>query len=134
MGYAKNQSHNCYHMWNPASHKITESRDLIWLHCMYYQEDVTADMVMLPEIRIKVHKISQDMIASMQLEGPMICESGGVDPVHDDTELELVTSNEGNNGLPALKVESEAREGEDDDAVTEASDSDTEAKMQTGSV
>ena len=80
------------------------------------------DMAILPEIRMKVHKISQDMIASMKLEGHMIREFGGADPVHNETELEPVT-NDGDNKLPALKVESEAREDEDDNAVTEASDS-----------
>ena len=62
----------------------------------------------------------------MKLEGPMIRKFGGADPVHDETELESVTS-DGDDKLPALKVESEAREGEDDDAVTDASDSDNEA-------
>jgi hypothetical protein len=94
---------------------------------MYYEDDITSDMAILPEIRMNVHKISQDMIASMKLKGPMICKPDSVDPVHNETELELVTS-DGDDELPALKVESEAKEGEDDDAVTEASDSDNEAK------
>ena len=70
----------------------------------------------------------QDTIASMKLDGPLKYKSGGVDPVHDDTEFELVTNNNGDDDLPELKVESEDREGEDDDAVTKASDSNTEAK------
>ena len=88
VGYAENHSHDCYRMWNPASCKISESCDVIviWLHRMYYQDDVTADMAMLLEICMNVHEISQDMIASMKLEGPM-CKSGGVDLVHDETEL-----------------------------------------------
>ena len=49
---------------------------------MYYQDDVTADVAMLPEICMNVHELSQDMIASMKLEGPMIHKSGGADPVH----------------------------------------------------
>ena len=97
---------------------------------MYYQDDVTADMATLLEIHMNVHEISQDMIASMKLEGHMIRELGGVDPVHNETELESVTS-DSDNELPALKVESEAREGEDDDAVTEASNSNNEATMTT---
>jgi hypothetical protein len=38
VGCAENHSHDCCHMWNPASQKITESHDIIWLHCMYYQD------------------------------------------------------------------------------------------------
>ena len=45
----------------------------------------------------------------------------------------MVISDGGDNELPAMKVESEAREGEDDDAVTEASDSNNEAKTTTRS-
>ena len=82
---------------------------------------------------MNVHKILQDMIASIKLEGHMQCKPGGVDPVHDETELELVTSNDGYNELPALKVKSEARVGDDDDAVTAASDSKMEAKTKTRS-
>jgi len=119
-------------MWNPASRKITESCDIIWLHRMYYQDDVTVDIVVLTEIRMNVHEISQDKIASMKLEGPVIRESGGADLVHDETELESVIS-DGDDKLPALKVESKAREGEDDDAVTEASDSDSELERKTRS-
>ena len=49
-GYAENHSGNCYRMWNPASCKVTESRDVLWLHRMYYQDNVTPDMAMLPEV------------------------------------------------------------------------------------
>ena len=117
-------------MWNPASQKVTESRDVIWLHHMYYHDDITADMAMLLEIRMSVHEILQDTIAPMKLEEPLKCASGSVDPVHD-TEFDPVTSNDGDDDLPGLKVEPEAREGEDDNAVTEASDSNTEAKTTT---
>jgi hypothetical protein len=83
---------------------------------------------------MNVHEISQVMISSMKLEGPMKRKAGGVDPVYDDTEMESVTSKDGDDELPASQVESEAREGEDDDAVTETSDSNTKAKTPTRSV
>jgi hypothetical protein len=67
VGYAENHSHDCYRMWNPVSNKITESCDVIWLHHMYYQDDVTADMAILPEICMSVHEVSQDTIASMKV-------------------------------------------------------------------
>jgi hypothetical protein len=68
----------------------------------------------------------------LKLEGNLKGEPGGVDPVHDETELESITSDDGANDiLPDLKVDSEAREGEDDDAVTEASDSDDELVKKT---
>eukprot|EP00804_Cyclotella_cryptica_P028830 CCRYP_019720-RA/>CCRYP_019720-RA protein AED:0.58 eAED:0.63 QI:0/0/0/0.5/1/1/4/0/888 len=128
VGCAENHSHDCYRMWYPTTRKVTESRDVIWLHRMYYQDDVTGDMAMLPEVRMAVHEISNDSIAALKLDGLGKREPGGTDPVHDDTEIESVSSD----NQPEIKVESEAREGEDD-AVTEASDSDTEPERKTRS-
>ena len=45
--------------------------------------------------------------------------------------MEQLTNNNGDDKLPALKVESEAREGDDDDAVTEASDSNNKPERKT---
>ena len=61
---------------------------------MYNNDDVTAYMAMLPEICMNVHEILQDTIASMKLKRPMICESGGADLVHNETELESVISDD----------------------------------------
>jgi hypothetical protein len=82
---------------------------------------------------MNLHKILQATIASMKLEGPMIRKFGGAYPVHDKTALESLISDDGDDKLPALKVESDASEGEDDDAVTEASDSNNKAKTTTRS-
>eukprot|EP00804_Cyclotella_cryptica_P006706 CCRYP_008640-RA/>CCRYP_008640-RA protein AED:0.60 eAED:-0.00 QI:0/0/0/0.2/1/1/5/0/1261 len=128
VGYAENHSHDCYRMWYPTTRKVTESQDVIWLHRMYYQDDVTGDMAMLPEVRMAVHEISNDSTAALKLDGLGQREPGGTDPVHDDTEIESVSSD----NQPEIKVESEFREGEDD-AVTEASDSDTEPERKTRS-
>ena len=49
----------------------------------------------------------------------------------DETESKLVTSGKGNDSPPELKVESLAKEGDNDDAVTEASDSNNQQEMKT---
>ena len=46
----ENHSNNSHHMQSRAVHKITESHDVIRLHWMYYQDDVTVDMAMLWEM------------------------------------------------------------------------------------
>lgn len=46
------------------------------------------------------------MIASMKHEGPNKCKPGRVDPVNDETELELVTHDDGDDNLLGLKVDS----------------------------
>ena len=47
----------------------------------------------------------------MKLESTTKCKAGSIDPVHDETELELATNNDSDKNLPGLRVESEAREG-----------------------
>jgi hypothetical protein len=37
--YAENHSVDCYHMWNLATKKQTETGDVICLHHMYYQNN-----------------------------------------------------------------------------------------------
>lgn len=93
---------------------------------MYYQDEITADMTMLLEVHMNVHELSETMIDVMNLDGTATREPSRVDTVHDESEVKSVASDDDNDILPALKVESEAREGEDGDAVKEASDSDTE--------
>ncbi len=80
---------------------------------------------------MNVYEISKGTIQAMKLDGPIVREPGGVDPLQDETEVESVTSIDGDNALPDLKVESEAREDENDDAVTKASDSNTEQVLKT---
>lgn len=74
-------------------------------------------------------QISMDSIASKRLDGDGKHELGGFDPVHNDKELESMVGGDGDDTVPALKIESETREGEDDDAVMEASDLDTEPEQ-----
>ena len=89
-------------------------------------------MAMLPEIQMSVHEISKNTIASMPLESDNQ-EPGGVDPVHDETKLEFVTSDEGNTILPEWKMELDAGEDEDKNAVMEASDSNHKPQVKTRS-
>ena len=39
--YPDNHSVDYNHMWNPQKGKVVETHDLIWLHCMYYENDVS---------------------------------------------------------------------------------------------
>ena len=57
VGYAENHSWDCCRMWNPKTNKITETRDVIWLHRMYYQADFNDETAMLPEVRMELNSI-----------------------------------------------------------------------------
>ena len=39
---------------------------------MYYQDDVTVDMAMLPEVCLNVYEISKGTIEAMKLDGPTV--------------------------------------------------------------
>ena len=36
IGYSQANSANCYKMFNPNMSRVTLTRDIIWLGCMYY--------------------------------------------------------------------------------------------------
>ena len=40
VGYQDNHPGDCYRMWYPTTNKILITRDLIWLHRMYFKKRV----------------------------------------------------------------------------------------------
>jgi hypothetical protein len=93
VGYAENHSHDCYRMWNPATKLITETRDVIWLHRMYYQNDVTNDIEAMPTIRFSDDHILSQALKCIHKEQtinlqPIAEEMGGSDPVLNQKDLE----------------------------------------------
>ena len=53
IGYAKNHAGNCYHMYIPTTGYMTEIRDIMWLHCMYYGKPEASDeVVMYPQVAL----------------------------------------------------------------------------------
>ena len=47
VGYAKNHAGDCYHMYNPNTWYVTETRDIIWLHCMHYGKPKARDDIIV---------------------------------------------------------------------------------------
>ena len=84
VGYAANHAHDCYRMWNPVSKQITETRDVIWLHRMYYQNDVSG-IGLLPRIKLHEEHILSD---AMRVMYPGLLEAGGSDPVLNRSDWE----------------------------------------------
>ena len=62
--------------------------------------DMTSDLAWLLEICMSILKTLKDTITSMQLEGTDKRKPGGMNPVHDEMELDLVTSDKCNDHLP----------------------------------
>ena len=38
VGYAFNHPEGCYRMYDPATHRVHQSRDMVWLHRMFYEK------------------------------------------------------------------------------------------------
>ena len=38
VGYAENHPEGCYRMYDPAMHRVCQSRDVVWLHRMFYEK------------------------------------------------------------------------------------------------
>ena len=47
IGYAKNHAGNCSCMYNPNTGYVTEMRDIMWLHCMYYSKPEARDYIIV---------------------------------------------------------------------------------------
>ena len=47
IGYAKNHARNCYCMYNPNTRYVTEMREIMWLHHMYYGKPEARDKVVV---------------------------------------------------------------------------------------
>ena len=81
VGMAENHAGDCHRMYNPATSKITETRDMIRLHRMFYQDNIDGEAALLPEIRVDVPELANvDPEVTAQLsQGKR--EPGGTDPV-----------------------------------------------------
>ena len=38
VGYALNHPEGCYRMYDPVTHRVRQSRDVVWLHRMFYEK------------------------------------------------------------------------------------------------
>ena len=82
VGYADDHSHDCMRMFNPATGKISETRDVIRMHRMYYQDEIQGETAFLPEIRVVIPDINPEPLEAGTRE------PGGVDHVNDEDDVE----------------------------------------------
>ena len=53
IGFAKNYTRDCYPMCNTTTRYITEMRNIMWLHCMYYGKPEARDeVVVYPQVAL----------------------------------------------------------------------------------
>jgi hypothetical protein len=137
VGYPKDHASYCYRMWNPATGKCNEVRDVIWLHRMYYQDNISAETAMLPEIRVEMEELTAAEEAVLASKPNKSRQAGGIDPVLDETEVEneLASLTEASvkteSGDGAADIKIEAKEGDDDSVMTEASADSSKSNNQT---
>lgn len=140
VGYPKDHASDSYRMWNPATGKCNEVRDVIWLHRMYYQDKISAETAMLPEIRVEMEELTAAEEAVLASKPNELRQAGGIDPVLDETEVENELASlteesvktESGDGKADIKSEfDEAKEGDDESVVTEASADSSKSNNQT---
>jgi hypothetical protein len=94
---------------------------------MYYQDNISAETAMLPEIRVEMEELTAAEEAVLASKPNESRQAGGIDPVLDETEVEneLASLTEASvkteSGDGAADIKIEAKEGDDDSVVTEAS-------------
>ena len=50
IGYTTHHAGDCYRMWNPETRKVHTTRDVLWLHRMYFRRPATRpDIVVDPD-------------------------------------------------------------------------------------
>jgi hypothetical protein len=52
VGYSLDHTADCYEMWNPATSRVHQTRDVIWLNRMYYNrvEPAVNNIIIEPEM------------------------------------------------------------------------------------
>ena len=78
IGYALDHEGDCYHMWNPKTNRVHETRCVVWLKRMFY-ETVEGDQLASPTLKIDADNDEPDI---------EIRESGGDETVKDDDNEE----------------------------------------------
>ena len=56
IGYTGNYIGDCYRIWSPNTGRVSETRDVIFLHRMFYQDKCKENVKSYPEIIIKVSR------------------------------------------------------------------------------
>ncbi len=79
IGYNQNNPDHCYRMFNPASGRVTLTRDIIWLGRMFYPRCSTKVTQQLPIVAVPICQyLVDDMEDAVDIEiiteGPLISE------------------------------------------------------------
>jgi hypothetical protein len=94
VGYSLDHTAACYEMWDPATSRVHQTRDVIWLNRMYYNRvEPTNNIVVEPDMepviiyhtnnpevngppgRVIINQMKQSMkmVTSMMIMGSMTC-------------------------------------------------------------
>ena len=66
--YVNNHTGDCYRMYNPNTGRVMETRDVIFLHRMFYQDKCGENAMEHPQIIVKVTKYSLVEAMSSEME------------------------------------------------------------------
>jgi hypothetical protein len=94
VGYSLDHTADCYEMWDPATSRVHQTRDVIWLIPMYYnRSEATNNIVVEPHM---------EPVIVYHTDNPAINEPGEGDNQPDETinENEAIDDDNGVHNLP----------------------------------
>jgi hypothetical protein len=96
VGYSLDHTADCYEMWNPATSRVHQARDVIWLNRMYYnQKEQAVNIVIEPEMEPIIVYHTHDPVIAGSGEGnnndddnqPTVDENNNIDD-HEDNGIQ----------------------------------------------
>jgi hypothetical protein len=93
VGYSLDHTADCYKMWDPATSRVHQPRDVTWLNRMYYNREPTNNIVVEPDM---------EPVIVYHTDNPAINGPGEGDNQPDETidENEDIDDNNGVHNLP----------------------------------
>lgn len=91
IGYASNHEGICYRMWNPLKRSIHETRDVVWLHRMYFEVPNTLGEKLEPVVHLE--EFVPDPVNEYVIEDNSDAETvDDTDPEEKEGVTEMVSS------------------------------------------
>ncbi len=101
VGYSSDHAGDCYQMWDPVTGGIHDTRDVTWMHRMYFERQASLGIVIPP-------MVIQGIDETSTKSGEGINEDALSEETQEGIEVETVIETEENDAESELPTEGEA--------------------------
>ena len=105
VGYANNHEGICYRMWNPLKNSVHETRDVVWLHQMYFEKPNTEEERLEPIVYLESNHVTTDVDAVLGDADPEEREG-----VSDENAASSESESDGKSGFVPVVARASAQE------------------------